>query len=442
MSAKPNDNRNVYLDQVVQQKVQLEKDLKNRRSMPARAPVPRSEAALTAAPAPVTATNACDVRITGFWRWRNVIVPPNAYVVHSRRGRSQPVTIGLGESFRFDPVTDAFLVVPAAMQTIVIQANTICKERQGLLVQAYVQWIIDDFEIAYRKLDFSDPEDPMKIVNVQLREQAEAAIKDKVATMSIDDVLADKQPIIEELTARLRAVAEGGGDPDKGLGLSIVTVQIKEAVVCSPRVWEMLQRPFRAERDRAARVVELENSSAVAARESAAEQAKAKLRIEARAEQARLELATESERLDREREERVRRAKLDAQAREQTLALEQARLAQEAELARIAQQAELESAERKAESDRRREECAVAVEAARRQIDNDRSPESVRMAMVRALPGIAKSLPNPPQLRALTIADASLDAALRSLVSELKSSADIDSHAMVRGDDDDETRAR
>ena len=42
------------------------------------------------------------------------------------------------------------------MQTIIIHANCICKERQGVVVQGYVQWIIDDFETAYRKLDFTD----------------------------------------------------------------------------------------------------------------------------------------------------------------------------------------------------------------------------------------------------------------------------------------------
>src|SRR5208282_2724708 len=130
----------------------------------------------------------------------------------------------------------------------------ICTERQGILVQAYVQWIVDDVGTAYKKLDFSDAEDPMRVVNVQLREQAEAAIKDKVATLAINEVLADKQPIIEELTTRLRTVAEGSG----GLGLKIVTVQIKEAVVSSTRLWENLQKPFRAERERLARMAELE----------------------------------------------------------------------------------------------------------------------------------------------------------------------------------------
>jgi hypothetical protein len=262
MSTATESLRNDYLEQVVRQKSQLENDLKARRgpmvynAAPAgagRAARPTtSRSRSSTAPGGAVGGSAVDVRVSGFWRWKNVVVPPNAYVVHTRRGHEEPLHLGLGVSFRFNPATDSFLVVPSAMQTIIINANCICRERQGVLVQGYVQWIIQDFKTAYRKLDFSDVVDPMRVVNVQLREQAEAAIKDTVATMSIEDVLSDKQPIIKELTTRLRHVAEGDGQ-DTGLGLRIVTVQIKEAVVSSPRVWEMLQRPFRAERSKEAR---------------------------------------------------------------------------------------------------------------------------------------------------------------------------------------------
>ncbi|NJL59631.1 MAG: hypothetical protein HC887_08285 [Desulfobacteraceae bacterium] len=135
------------------------------------------------------------VRETGFWLWKNVIVPPNAYVVHTRIGRKEPITIGLGVSFRYNPYKDAYLVVPAAMQTIGVVANCITQEKQGINILAYLQWQIDDFSVAYRKLDFSDPRDPLGIVNAQLSEQAEAAIKDKISTMSVEEVLTDKAPI-------------------------------------------------------------------------------------------------------------------------------------------------------------------------------------------------------------------------------------------------------
>ncbi len=199
------------------------------------------------------------IRETGWWFWRTVVIPPNAYVVHTRRGCSKPITLGLGLSFRFRPRTDSYLAVPATLQTIGIVAQGISKEKQGISILAYVQWLISDFSIAYRRLDFSDPKDPVSIVNAQLREQAEAAIKDKISTMTVEEILTDKAPIIEELTQRMKTVAEGAsqGGVGGGLGLQIVTVQIKEAFVCSQRLWEFLQAPFRNEREREARLSRL-----------------------------------------------------------------------------------------------------------------------------------------------------------------------------------------
>src|SRR5690242_14433997 len=349
-------SRNAYLDQVVAQGERLEQDLRAKRpSAPMSMPAPPAPApagglgGVPAAPArarvagpdePPTGSTAVDVRVTGFGRWKTVVVPPNAFVVHTRRGRTEPLHVGLGVSFRFNPVTDSFLVVPGAMQTILISAYCICRELQGVLVQAYVQWIIHDFAIAYRKLDFGDPLDPMRLVNLQLKEQAEAAIKDKVSTMSVRDVLSDKQPIIQELTARLRAVAEGEGDTDQGLGLRIVTVQIKEAVVSSSRLWENLQKPYRAEQARVARLAELAAEEAVGQQELAARSLRETQQIEADRELEDLRARNGAHSFDREAAERIRRAEReqedtrtlaelqDATTR-QALALERERAADE-----------------------------------------------------------------------------------------------------------------
>src|SRR5215467_14395923 len=129
-------NRNEYLDHVMAQQVQLEQDLRSKRSTasaaevgvplamrPAGAPAP-AQAAGRRVRMPVidrpaeTVPAALDVRLSGFWRWKTVLVPPNAFVVHTRRGRAEPLHVGLGESFRFNPSTDSYLVVPGAMQTV------------------------------------------------------------------------------------------------------------------------------------------------------------------------------------------------------------------------------------------------------------------------------------------------------------------------------------
>jgi regulator of protease activity HflC (stomatin/prohibitin superfamily) len=454
-------DRNTYLEDVVAQQGQLEQDMRAKRSISAPAPASavasggfarrlREVAGAPSGGVPATV----DVRVTGFWRWKTVLVPPNAFVVHTRRGHADPLHVGLGTSFRFNPATDSYQVVPGAMQTILISAYCICRELQGVLIQAYVQWIIQDFGTAYRKLDFSDAEDPMRLVNLQLKEQAEAAIKDTVSTMGVHEVLSDKQPIVEELTARLRGVAEGEGSSDRGLGLRIVTVQIKEAVVSSSRLWANLQKPFRSEQERIGRLAELEAAEAITARELAASRAQETQRLESDRDLADLRGRNEALAFDREAAERARRAEREeADARRlaelrnetalQALALERARdaeerdvgrmrLEREQELARIALDGELTTARARRDAAHQVSLLEIEVERLRAAIENDRSPGSIQASLVDSLPEIVARLPKPTELRSVTVGGsdtttlAGLLAQLTAVVGALRSGSTLD----------------
>ncbi|TQM26159.1 SPFH domain-containing protein [Nocardia bhagyanarayanae] len=433
-----NPVKNTYLDQVVAQQAALEDDLRTRKpaavgapapSAPGAPPQPRSPLAKRSARVGPSAqgqgTGPVEVRVTGFWRWRTVLVPPNAFVVHTRRGRAEPLHIGLGVSFRY-PATDSYLVVPGAMQTILINAYCICRELQGVLVQGYVQWIIEDFGTAYRKLDFSDADDPMRLVNIQLREQAEAAIKDKVSTMGVRDVLSDKQPIIEELTARLRAVAEGSGDEqtgggDRGLGLRIVTVQIKEAVVSSSTLWENLQKPYRTEQTQVARLAELTAQEAISAREAAAQRAGEERRIENERELAQLRDRNEAARFDRETAERMRRttrehddqravAELAQQTALHTVRLEREQHAEQLENLRLRQElrrmevdGELALATARQRAEHEGELLVVQRERERVATANAQNDANIQATLVANLPEIVAKLPAPAELRSYQI---------------------------------------
>jgi hypothetical protein len=448
------DNRNTYLDQVVANQERLEQDLRVKRSAPAPAEAPMAPASSRSpgmagmfaqnrmsAPVPTPrGSSAVEVRVTGRFRWRTVVVPPNAFVVHTRRGRDEPLHVGLGQSFRFNPLTDSYLVVPGAMQTILISAFCICQELQGLLVQAYVQWIIQDFSVAYRKLDFGDTDDPMRLVNLQLKEQAEAAIKDKVATMSVTEVLSDKQPIIEELTARLRAVAEGEGGSDTGLGLRIVTVQIKEAVVSSSRLWENLQKPYRSEQGRLARLAELAAEEAISAKEMIAQQERETRQIETERQLSELRAAAEAAVFDRETTERVRRAEQDEsntralaaladETARHAMELENERAAAETELARIrlereqllrrmTQDGDLALAKAAAGSVHERALLDLDRVKIRADIDNAQSESSLRAQLIASLPEIVEKLPKPDELRQVSIGGTD-GSSLASLIAEL-----------------------
>jgi hypothetical protein len=405
-------NDNSYLGEVLEQQKQVEVALRRKVAAPTRSRAdtgqfPAAERQAFGGTAE-GGGRAIDYRITGWWRWKTVVVPPNVYVVHTRVKREKPITIGMGRSFSFNPYKDAFIVIPAAMQTIVINARCICLERQGILVQAYVQWIIDDIETAYQRLEFSDAEDPMRIVNVQLREQAEAAIKDKVATMRIDEVLADKQPIIEELTTRLRAVAEG--DNKSGLGLKIVTVQIKEAVVSSTRLWENLQKPFRAERERLARMAELETERQITARELEIRHARESAELETGRALAQKKAEVERETYDRTQAETARRAQVELDNEMQRLGAEVSAVSGKRaydqathERARAQAQSELQLAEERSQATAKIAEREIAQERARREVANLLSDESVRAELIKHLPEIAARLPQPKELKTISI---------------------------------------
>lgn len=408
---------NTYLDQVVAQQAQLEDQMRPagpsaKRSRAVAATPGRAEPAAAMrggappppAPGPVAPLPAAvEVRITGFWRWKTVLVPPNAFVVHTRRGRATPLHLGLGVSFRYDPAKDSFLVVPGAMQTILINAYCICRELQGVLVQAYVQWIIQDFATAYRKLDFSDGEDPMRLVNLQLKEQAEAAIKDKVATMGVHEVLSDKQPIIEELTARLRSVAEGEGDSDQGLGLRIVTVQIKEAVVSSARLWENLQKPFRAEQSQLARLAELTAEVAVAEREMAAEKQRQTRRMQDEGELSELRARNERQLAELQSETTMHALRLERERHAEESEIGRLRIEQEYACKQLALDGELAITRARAESSHDSALLDLERHRIRAGIDNDQTPASIQAQLVAALPEIVARLPKPDELRTVTI---------------------------------------
>jgi hypothetical protein len=303
----------------------------------------------------------------------------------------------------------------------------------------------------------------MRIVNVQLREQAKAVVQDKVATMSLEDVLSDKQPIIEELTHRLRQVTEGQTDlgPDSGLGLKIVTVQIREAVVRSARLWDNLQVPFRAEQERIARLAEIHARAQIESKSleerTAAESAslaaegdlsrrratleREKFDMERTEENRRFHLKEESDRLlvgESAETERVRRStelalQLESADRERTLAgttisileanakVETAR----AEADRLKAEHEIALAEARDKASEVRESRAIALDERKRHIENELSEEHLRAILIGKLPEIAKALPAPAEIKSISIDQGGAPGSIAPLIGLIASAMEI-----------------
>ena len=309
------------------------------------------------------------------------------------------------------------------MQTLIVNARCICQEKQGILVQGYVQWAIDDFNIAYKQLDFSDPIDPLRVVNTQLSEQAEAVIKDTVASMTLENVLADRQPIIKELTQRLRSLMEGE-DGSGGLGLKIVTVQIKEAIVSSATLWETLQRPFRAERAQLAKIAELTQEAVIHEQEHQQRKTMESQRIKLESELTQLRCETEAKDFDRDRQEtirreilnveaeaesfnrqqqeEVRRAKIEAENVISSLEFERQKEAAQAELELLKTENKLKVNQHTFEHQDKQRQAEILTQRLEHQIDNDLSPERIKQILIENMADIVRELPKPTELKSIS----------------------------------------
>jgi flotillin len=241
----------------------------------------------------------------------------------------------------------------------------------------------------------------------------------------------------------LRGVAESSGEGSGGLGLKIVTVQIKEAVVSSTRLWENLQKPFRADREKIARLAELQSRQEIAARELANRQATETAEIETARQLAELRARQRREEYDREQAEAARRYQLERDAeRARRLADEELALQQhELEAKRVAR--ELETVERqlsleKAQAQLEKAKAVAGIERGdlehqarvgregrdvellgkRRAVENELSEAHVRAQLIARLPEIAQAMPKPDELWSVSV-NGDGASALTGLVAQL-----------------------
>jgi flotillin len=380
-------SRNSYLEQVISHQDNVQRKLKNFDDFDIPQPQqvelniaptlfggkPSTTPAASRGIASSIMTGSNQIRIVKYpcLPWQTIIVSPSTWIVHMRKGHTNPLTVSLGTSITFYPRTDSFLVAPSTVQTLMINATTITKEKQGCLVQAYLQYVIQDFSLCYKKVDISDLREPFKIINIQLEEQAISIIKDKVSVMSIDEILTDKRSIIEELTSLLQAVT-------KMQGIEILQVQIKEAVVSSTSLFESLQKPFREEKNRIARIASLEAKRAI--------------------EEAEIEARTKTEKLKRinEVETAMERSKLEGARVE----AEMKQIAAQRELDKARSEAELERV--KGDLERKKLEQAnqnelqletLKVKEVEMKLANTISEAKLQELLIRSLPEIMSKLP-------------------------------------------------
>ena len=288
-----------------------------------------------------------------------VTVDPDEYVVHYRNGRV--LHIGRGKSFFCMPF-DTYLKVPGTMRDINFCADQITVETQGVRVQGFLAYKIDDFDRAYQALDFKshqvrvlppceenskrtdyneknavrvlalDPRDPLAKTDVILRQLAESVVRHEVSNKTLHQMITEREKVRESMKKQLMETVDSWG-------ITIDTIEFTEVWVRSKEVFENLQAGYRnqlkfeAERtthETAQLIAEkrLESERNVALMESDSERARRVAASSAQLEASKVEV--ENQRVSKEQiiaaeaglAERERQRKHEAAVKESSLALE------------------------------------------------------------------------------------------------------------------------
>ena len=199
-------------------------------------------------------------------RWGFVAAKPSEFLVVTRDGQVMTSRSGQGAGI-FKWPRDQVAIVPTTLQRIEFTADQITRERVGVSVSGLAVIRIAEPLLAYRVLDFS-ADDALDQLSATLREMFVGAGRRLIANLSLEDCLSRrKETIAGFLLDEIAPIVGGAGKPEdstnRGWGVVIDTIEIKEVKILSAQVFAHLQAPYRAEIATRAEVAELERKREV-----------------------------------------------------------------------------------------------------------------------------------------------------------------------------------
>lgn len=197
-----------------------------------------------------------------------VSVRPDEYVIHYGRG-GRVKHCGRGISFFCWP-GETYIAVPSTLRDVNFCADQITKEKQGVRVQGFMAYRIDDFEKAYQTLDLRsrsakvllsaesnvtnneyasknrettfklDPNDALAKTDLVLRRLAESVVRHEVSNKTVEEMISEREAVIESMKDQIAPTVARWG-------LVVETIEFTEVWIRSKSLFENLQAEYRNE---------------------------------------------------------------------------------------------------------------------------------------------------------------------------------------------------
>jgi len=180
-----------------------------------------------------------------------VSVSPSEFLVVYRRGK--PRIASRGATAFCIPFLDIAVRVPTDTHQVDFSADQITAENQGIEVDGFAVWRVDDPLKACAAFSFEDPEMAAQRIGEMIKSLVESATRHQVAKMSLEDTLRKRGSII-------LALKEETAHVTSEWGIALDTVEIRTVKILSRHLFENLQAQFRENARHNAEVAALESS--------------------------------------------------------------------------------------------------------------------------------------------------------------------------------------
>lgn len=316
---------------------------------------------------------------------------PSEYLVFYRRGKLKERCSGQGaRAFKWP--WDTVAIVPTTLKEVIFQANQITVDNVDVRLRGIVLYRICEPLRIYKLINFSYRQDAEAKLARMIADMCRSTAKWLVANMNVEECMRRrKEEIAQALKKEVAAVVSSDG-PD-GWGVEIITIDIQDIYIQDDELFTALQAKFKAEKEREAKLAQLEMSREVEKRTISAQreleeerhnQAMEKARMTADFQLAEIELKTKSD------EEQF---KLDRFRVEQNEKIGLYKVQQEQDRERVRKEAEREHAAIHAEAQQIMSEEEVRALRERLSVENGAGPASMeRLFFSEALPHIANAL--------------------------------------------------
>lgn len=318
-----------------------------------------------------------------------VSAKPSEYLIFYRRGKLMERRSGQGaRAFKWP--WDTVAIVPTTLKEVIFQANQITVDNVDVRLRGIVLYRICDPLRIYKLINFSYRQAAEAKLARMIADMCRSTAKWLVANMNVEECLRRrKEEIAQALKKEVASVVSRDGP--KGWGLEIITIDIQDIYIQDEELFSALQAKFKAEKDREAKLAQLEMSRDVEKRtistqreleEERHNQAMEKARMSANFQLAEIEMKTKND------EEQF---KLDRFRVEQNEQIEVFKVKQEQSRELVRKEAERERAVIQAESQRIMNEEEVRALKERLSVENNAGPASMeRLFFTEALPHLAK----------------------------------------------------